>query len=406
MSNNFVSNSEELMSVNPDWAVIEAELARLRTAGLWMPGPAGVLDVVQAAGKERAHQLLIGWLLDPRRPHDLGTAVLAGLLAAVGRADLAAGGGPVRARVELEVVKAQSRADIVVTAPEFTLVIELKVHADEGHEQTTRLADDHAAGRRAVVLLFLTLGGDAPADGRFAPMSLRTFADLLRTAVEHAPAPRIAQTRRGRETAVDYLETLERMTGMAPDDQAAARIWLSYGEHLPAAREAARAVLRRLPAAVAAALGGLEVGEPVKVVGPFDYVADGHPNRNGAFRTYDEVGVLLAKPSWFAADGSLAAGIGFGARAEPDPFEEGGELRPFLGIRARDPEVNARLKEACAPQDHVHWDRWPRWEYLDLALPEDGEELVTAYAARAAERIAALWERNHALIDQAMAGPR
>ena len=58
------------------WSAIWSDLERHRTDRLWMPGPSTVMDVLQSSGKERSHQLLIGWLLDPRRPHDLGTAVL------------------------------------------------------------------------------------------------------------------------------------------------------------------------------------------------------------------------------------------------------------------------------------------------------------------------------------------
>ncbi|MFJ9611291.1 PD-(D/E)XK nuclease family protein [Kitasatospora sp. NPDC101176] len=387
------------------WSAAEAEITRLNTAGLWMPGPTTVLDVLGSDRRERSHQLLIGWLLDPRRPHGLGTAVLAGLLATAGRADLAAADGLHRARVELEVVRARSRADIVVTAPAFKLVIELKVDAAEGPRQTERLADDHAQPQ-PLVLLFLTLDGDAPADGRFTAVSLRTFARVLRRALADTPRP--AHAHRGRETAADLLETLERMTGMAPANQAAARLWLGHGEHLLDARAAARDVLTRLPAAVGTALGGLGLAGPVRVVAPFDYRAEGRTRTGGEPETYPERAVLLTRPAWCTADGRPRAGIGLGSRAKPDPFEKRGQLRPFLGIRATDPAVYDHLDEACEPLvGEAPWDWWPRWEYLDLALPADGEDLVEAYAMRAAVRIADWWERHHALVDRALraAGP-
>ncbi|WP_405818086.1 PD-(D/E)XK nuclease family protein [Streptomyces sp. NBC_01390] len=384
------------------WSAVWADLERQRRARSWMPGPSTVMDVLQTSRKERSHQLLIGWLLDPRQPHDLGTAVLAGMLGVLGKAHLVDAEGLARVRVDLEVVKPGSRADVVISTSAFKLVVELKVHADEGREQTKRLADDHTQ-QQELLLVFLTLHGDDPADERFTPMSLRTFAGLLRSALEQAPAPLTPHTRRGRETAGDLLDTLERMTGMAPTDQAAARIWLTYGEHLPSAKAAARDVLKQLPTAVVAVLNRLDLSEPVKVVGPFPYQAVGHKKIRGDFGTYPELAVLLVKPGWCTADGSPRAGVGYGTRAEPDPFDFGGDLRPFLGIRAEDPRVNEYLSAACDPQDRPFWDQWPRWEELDLTPPGEEDDLVATYSDRAAARITALWERNHTLIDQAVA---
>ncbi|MDT0464779.1 PD-(D/E)XK nuclease family protein [Streptomyces gibsoniae] len=384
------------------WSTIWADLERHRTARLWMPGPSTVMDVLQTSRRERSHQLLIGWLLDPRQPHDLGTALLTGMLAALGKTHLVQAEGLARVRVDLEVVKPGSRADIVISTSAFKLVVELKVYADEGRQQTKRLADDHTQ-QQELLLVFLTLHGDDPSDERFTPMSLRTFAGLLRRTLEQAPAPLTSHTRRGRKTAGDLLNTLERMTGMAPADQTAARIWLAYGEHLPSAKAAARDVLKQLPAAVAAALNRLDLSEPVKVVGPIPYQAVGHTKIRGDFGRYPELAVLLVKPGWCTSDGIPLAGIGYGTRAEPDPFDFDGALRPFLGIRAEDPGVNQYLSGACDPQERPFWDQWPRWEEFDLTLPGEDNDLVEAYSDRAAARITALWERNHTLIDQAVA---
>ncbi|MGH3273594.1 MAG: hypothetical protein ACRDNZ_04615 [Streptosporangiaceae bacterium] len=77
--------------------------------------------------------------------------------------------------MKTEDARAQSRADIVVSTPEYTLVIELKVHSGEGDEQTRRLADDHAASP-SPLLVFLTLNDDRPLDARFKAMLLKELA--------------------------------------------------------------------------------------------------------------------------------------------------------------------------------------------------------------------------------------
>ncbi|WP_042400640.1 PD-(D/E)XK nuclease family protein [Streptacidiphilus carbonis] len=202
----------------PDWASVQAELDELTTAGGWFLGPSTVLGILEWGHLEVSHQRMIAWLLNPQGPHDLGSSVLDGLLASVDQSSSRLR-TPGRITVQTEVVRAKSRADILVTTPDLTLVIELKIHAKEGDRQTSRLADDYAAAvhtGKQLALLYLTLDHDEPTDPRFTPIGLTDFAHVLRRALTAAPPASTPQAVRGRRSAEDYLDTIERMIGMAP----------------------------------------------------------------------------------------------------------------------------------------------------------------------------------------------
>ncbi len=225
------------------WSARSAKLDRLTSQRLWIPEPTAALEVLGLVGRERGHQAYIAWLLNPGGSHGLSSEVLANLLRqqeSVVPVDLSL------ARVRTEHVQAQSRADIVVTMRDRTLVIELKVHSGEGDEQTRRLADDHS-GSSNPLFVFLTLNGDEPLDRRFQRMRLGEFAGCLQAALSNAPEPRSQNEEYGRATASDYLRALERMCGMGPVNQHAARFWLRHGDELMKARNEADRLLGMLP---------------------------------------------------------------------------------------------------------------------------------------------------------------
>ncbi|MGF1430932.1 hypothetical protein [Kitasatospora sp. LaBMicrA B282] len=372
------------------WTALAGELTALQRAGRWLPGPATTLEVIGRSEVELDHERLIAWLLDPRAAHRLGPAVLAAVLRRCGVPEPPDAGPLFRARVRTQVVRASSRPDIVVTLPDRTLVVELKINAPEGDGQTTRQADDHA-GLPQPVLVFLTRRGDQPADGRFKALGLVALAEDLRQALADAPQPPPGAAARGRAVAHDYLATLERMLGLEPVDQDAARFWLAHGAELRPARQAARQLLARLPQPTAAALRALagELGGDL-VVTSFEYVAKGT-------KEHDEVAVLLSRRQWLAPDGAVRFGLGLGQRVAPDP--DSSEQRPFWGVYVTDPAAFTALRTTWGGRKP--WHHWVWWDHLDLAPPLDDRDLLTHYAERVAEQVRRAWPQDLAALDRA-----
>jgi hypothetical protein len=188
-----------------------AEQDALLRGGQWVGGPDDVLSILGRSRHETYHSALLAWLLDPQARHGFGAGFLAGVLRhCVPEAvflDLE------RARSDVEVTRGDTRADIVVFGPQFTLVIENKVNAGEQHRQCDRL---HARFQEEVGALFLFLSptGRAPetatgaAAEAFQSMRYAEIATLLGGALRLPEGK--DSTRRGRETASNYLATLEK----------------------------------------------------------------------------------------------------------------------------------------------------------------------------------------------------
>lgn len=366
------------------WTALADELDDLRAAGRWLPGPASVLEVIGRTGIEADHERLIAWLLDPRAAHYLGTVLLAALAR---RAEL--GDIPAReissAQIKTQVIRAKSRPDIVVTITGGRIiVIELKIRSGEGDEQTTRQADDYAAEPGAV-FIFLTLHSRPPGDSRFRHVLLRDFATDLREALDSAPEPPSQSAGRGRAVARDYLATLERMLGMDPVDQDAARFWLKHRKSLPEAEHAAQKLLANLPGRTIKALESLadDLADDLTVAAfqyPVKGMTDAHENA-----------VLLTRRRWILPDGRVRLGAGLGQSVTPDPDHS--LKRPFCGIYAADGNVYTDLRSAWQP-DSTEWDSWVCWTYLDLQPPDDASDLLTHYAAAVARNVRTAWEKH------------
>jgi hypothetical protein len=380
------------------WGVLTAELDNLRAGGRWLPGPATILEVIERSGVEADHERLIAWLLNPLAPHNLGPAVLEATLRRIRACpdDVGASAGEElsRIRVQRQVVRAKSRPDIVVEAPQYTLVIELKINSQEGDGQTGRQADDYA-DVPGVIHVFLTLRDRRPRDSRFLQLLLRDFAVDLRCVIDRAPEPASAVAARGRAVAADYLATLERMLGMDPVDQDAARFWLKHGKNMTAAREAARSLLTHLPEHSRPALESLaaDLGEDFAVFS-FDDVST---SRNGI--DYPERAVLLTRRRWVRQDGKVRLGMGLGQSKKPDPIDT--IHRPFCGIYAADAHLYSSLREALEPKSRP-WGNWALWQLLDLDPPYDDGDLLVHYARAVADQARRDWEQNHGLLERAM----
>lgn len=381
-----------------DWAALTAELDDLRADGRWLPGPATTLEVIGRSAFEADHERLIAWLLDPLAPHNLGPAVLEATLQRIRARPDAVGASAreelSRSRVRRQVVRAKSRPDIVVEASQTTLVIELKINAEEGEGQTSQQADDYA-DVPGVIHVFLTLRDRRPSDSRFLQLLLRDFAVDLRRVLDSAPEPASAVAARGRTVAADYLATLERMLGMDPVDQDAARFWLKHGKNMTAAREAARRLLAHLPERTRPALESLtaDLGEDFAVFS-FGDVSTGS-NRID----YPERTVLLARRRWVQQDGKVRLGIGLGQSEKPDPIDTW--HRPFCGIYAADPQVYSGLREAWEPKSKP-WGNWAWWQLLDLEPPDDRSDLLAHYARAVADQARRDWEENRSVLERAM----
>jgi hypothetical protein len=185
------------------------EQSDLMGRGLWVSGPSDLLSVIGYSRKETFHSAVIAWLLDPSMPHGMNSDLLARVLVHCFPDDEVPSdclGGAVS---ECEVTKPSTRADIVVTASDLTLVIEVKVDAVEREAQCDDLYSDwgESAGAR---FIFLTPDGRRPrtasgdAEESFACLSLRTLRDILAEILQtggSAVAP-------GRAVAQTYLATL------------------------------------------------------------------------------------------------------------------------------------------------------------------------------------------------------
>jgi hypothetical protein len=192
------------------WASEAAEISRLKTQGLWIPGPTTALEILRRTENERSHQAYIAWLLDPTAEHQLGSRFLTVVLAEfsdikLSEAELHS------ATVRIEYSRPESRADIVVSLRGHpVLVIELKTGSSEGIEQLRRLADD-STWTFAPALLFLTPNGTEPGDPRFTPRSFKHLREWLRAVLSSAPAPQGVAAANARANAADYLATLDRI---------------------------------------------------------------------------------------------------------------------------------------------------------------------------------------------------
>jgi len=180
---------------------IAGDEARLRDAGRWTSGRSDFLGVIGKHRDELVHSRMIGWLLNPAGRHGLGSRVLLGLLDKL-EASPEATSHLAHARVRCEVVLDQGRLDIVVNAPQLTLVIENKVDAEEGDQQCPYYSERLPSS--TICVLLSPTGRESRNPSSFQPFRYAAFAEILREALQQASADTP-----GRRIAADYLHTLE-----------------------------------------------------------------------------------------------------------------------------------------------------------------------------------------------------
>jgi len=196
------------------WATEIAEFAtehdRLIREGRWVSGPEDFLSIIGRSRREAYHSAILAWLLNPQGRHGLGASLL--------RAVLRACGGDVEGDLrdtlcKQEVQRDGTRADVVVSGPGFTLVIENKVDAGEQPRQCDRIFEQFGQDPGAR-FLFLTPSGRKPASATgaaayaFYSMSYPTLTRMIRNA--HAMAEASGATTHGREVVSNYVSTLNK----------------------------------------------------------------------------------------------------------------------------------------------------------------------------------------------------
>ena len=213
---------EKVAEWEPLVARLRDEHRRLVAEGRWLRGPADLMAVLDQERRETYHSKAIAWLLDPLAPHGLGAGFLDAFLAACDDS-WGAVEDPSGVTVQCEEARGECRADIVVRADGFTLVVENKIDAGEGIRQCERIyeAFRHEHEPRFV---FLTLNGQPPltasdeAAEHFRTVRYRDLADALETLLHDeklerpsADGPSPSNTL-GRSTALNYAHTLRRIS--------------------------------------------------------------------------------------------------------------------------------------------------------------------------------------------------
>jgi hypothetical protein len=184
------------------------EETRLRKEGRWLRGPSDLLGVVGRRRSELTHTAALAWLLDPIGAHGLGTEPLAGFLRLIGDEapddDVLSWCRPAR-----EVTIDDTRADLVIDGPGLRIVVEVKVDAGEGEQQTERLVDhfDEEGAR----FVFLTRSRAMPVNtgehlDRWCAIA---WADVL--AMLDSVRARCVPVERAIASVDAYLDSLRRM---------------------------------------------------------------------------------------------------------------------------------------------------------------------------------------------------
>ena len=184
---------------------IAADEEALRARGSWVHGREDAFGVLGIERAELRHSAMIGWLLDPCGRHGFGPKILAALLKHAFPSE--AFDRLAVARVQCEVARGDCRADIVVTWPGGSLVIENKVDAEEGERQCDILFEQFSGAR----FILLSPKGRPPvsaggaASVAFQNLSYGTIRAVLAGVLQGARCDSVA-----RQLAANYVVTLEK----------------------------------------------------------------------------------------------------------------------------------------------------------------------------------------------------
>ena len=186
---------------------MSAQQQCLVRGGHWLSGPSDLMAIMRRERDELAHTYVLRWLLDPMGRHELGTAVIENFVARCGgRSD--SGAVAIR-RVDASYWRNGREADIVAWGLSFTLVIEIKVDADEQPCQCEALYLNFRREKEPL-FLFLTPDGREPetacspkAREAFRTLSWRQVRRIIERVASDAPTGAVE----------DYLSTLREQFG-------------------------------------------------------------------------------------------------------------------------------------------------------------------------------------------------
>lgn len=186
---------------------MSAHQQRLVREGKWLSGPPDLMAIIRRERDELAHTYVLRWLLDPMGRHELGTAVIENLVARCGwNSD---GDAVAVRRVDASYWRKGREADIVAWGLSFTLVIEIKVDADEQPCQCEALYKNFRREKEPL-FLFLTPDGRKPqtvcspeAREAFRTLSWRQVRRIIERVASDAPTAAVE----------DYLSTLREQFG-------------------------------------------------------------------------------------------------------------------------------------------------------------------------------------------------
>jgi hypothetical protein len=203
--NAVLASSTDDQAVLADWEQsidsMRREADSLRDQGLWRGGHRTLMHALGVQHREVFLTAGLAWLLAPDGWHGLGSRALSGLIRQLGLPSAVS--HPVSVAVEETRSGGETRADLVVRMPGVTLLIEVKVYADEQPGQCDRLAEAWADEKPTLV--FLTL------DGRL-PYTAVTSAGLWHQLAWPQVAAVIADAARASDCApgvLDLLATIE-----------------------------------------------------------------------------------------------------------------------------------------------------------------------------------------------------
>jgi hypothetical protein len=397
-----------MTSWNPDQAqrrfdALWQQQAALVDRGEWISGRPDLLGILGRQRRELDHCKVLAWLLDPRHAHGFRTEFLARFVRAVlpdscqtSEVELAS------ARVQTEVPRAQSRADIVVWLPSAPLVVEVKVDAGEGEDQCDRLVRDWGA---AAHYAFLAPGRRAPATDtgkRFALLGFEDVRDLLNEVLEKLTG----QSRLpGRSVAQTYLETLrheyprgiERGSIMHNKLDAQVRFYLEHRDALDDWIAPANRVPEIVHEFFLSAQHDLDARAPG---------LPGNPSRHNDFGEWVSW-ISVHLPTWVDANSQPLVSVGFGwerAEVKENLFGAG-----YVGVYAPSGKLTQQLGAGFVDSAMTRWLEsqnyesgrgWPAFHYVPL--PQRHFDDLSGFRRQIVDDVVTWWNRCWGPIDEVM----
>ena len=195
------------------WPQSIAELSAVQSGiarrGAWTTGPSTMLDVLGLSRAEVVNCRVLAWLLDPLARHGLGTSLLERFGGEVGAEAL----DERVTRVDVEVARNETRADVVLSASGVAVVVvEAKIDAGEQPNQARRLETEWPEAERFV---FLTPGGrrlpsTANDAERWRPLAWPRIAQHVAECVTEASPASSERVAEARHVAADWAAGIRR----------------------------------------------------------------------------------------------------------------------------------------------------------------------------------------------------